>query len=256
MMPAIRDGLTILLPAILDYTEGLLGSGKGSAKFALAFRITKAALMAAADTGRVSYGDAHDDLQTTREIQNAFDNSPLNHPKALRVSEESTAPAPQMNPIEAAKAIYDKTTRMPMTTPPPGLEEERGVVFVAPPKDAPLHEQTPNPDAGRVFTTPDPLMRSAPTEPVTFKPSMPGPSTNIGPGETVAEAAAKDKAGLDREGNVPAGQAEQPEKQLEAGKTNQQVFEEQKKAREAAELQKANPEGKAKQDEFSLDSVM
>ena len=57
-------------------------------------------------------------------------------------------------------AIYDKFSAPPRTTPPPPLEEEGGQVYFPPPDGTPLSMQSPR-RIERVFTAPDPMMKSA-----------------------------------------------------------------------------------------------
>lgn len=75
--------------------------------------------------------------------------------------------------------LYDKFAAPPRTTPPPPLEENRGDVYMPPPPDIPLEFQVPPTPKDRVFTPPDPLMRSEDTT-LTANPTRRGPTTNIG----------------------------------------------------------------------------
>lgn len=164
------DRLTMLLgtilPGIFDLAEQLIGGKNGSTKFSIATRIAKAAALAAADAGAISSGEAHDDLKIATATQSKFNEvrgkivpGPSRpHGPALPgpAEEKDSSKQPEI------QAIYDKHNLPPMTTPPPGVEEYRGRLFIPPSPSAPLNEQIPMSSPERSFIPPDPLMKSAP----------------------------------------------------------------------------------------------
>jgi hypothetical protein len=155
-----------LFPPLFNYVESVIGSGRGSAKFALAFVIVRAAVQAMVDAGQLAPGEAHELGKLTTITQEQFDkakgsgelvSAPQTEEDRRIVSEAKASGRGHASEDDVAvKQVYDKGAAPPRTTPPPPLEEERGVVFFPPDKDAPLHLQTPTPGKGREFVTPDP----------------------------------------------------------------------------------------------------
>lgn len=212
--------LDTILPKTFQFLEDVMGPTQGSAKFAAAMRIAKAAALVMADTGVIAYGDAHDELAITQSVQASFDENKGNLKRAEPRFQQPAPPA-GVDPREKVEHVYDKHAQPPLTTPPKGIEEDRGFLYFAPDPSKPLEEQVPDRPSERKFTPPDPLMRSAPIAPTGGPLPIPGPTTNIGPeGPQVIERAADARTGEQLQGQKAPEAMDPKQKEVEDKKAD------------------------------------
>lgn len=225
-----QSSLQELLSQALKFANSI--SNVPAVQAGIAVDMLRSGAKSLANMGKISQGEASDEKKLADMVQNALDkyksdrdegDQPKTPQDKQRDKERSLAEqrAEQWEEFDEMKVkdlpkwvkpgiinsaveqedpdvlkLYDKGAAPPRTTPPPPLEENRGEVFFPPPETVPIEFQVPPPSKDRVFTNPDPLMRSAPIVPTPTPGALPGPSTNTpGPdteeGKRIIEAGKK-----------------------------------------------------------------